>query len=81
MIRLKYIIRGYKSLSFPFTKVILFNSCFSHKINPRNMMSPFFWATFGTFGQVVELEKGELGLKRPIVFNQRIYSMIHGPLP
>jgi hypothetical protein len=34
------------------------------------MTSPLFWATFGTFGQVVELEKGALGLQRPIVFNQ-----------
>jgi hypothetical protein len=34
------------------------------------MMSPLFWATFGTFRQVIELEKGELGLQRPIVFKQ-----------
>jgi hypothetical protein len=45
------------------------------------MTSPLFWATFGTFGQVVELEKGALGLQRPIVFNQSLSSMIHGPLP
>jgi hypothetical protein len=45
------------------------------------MMSPFFWITFGTFGQVFELEKGTLSLQRPIVFNQNLSFMIHGPLP
>jgi hypothetical protein len=73
-------IRGQQPLSFPFTKIILFNCYFSHKRNPRNMTSPFFWAMFGTFGQVVELEKGALGLQRTIVFNQILSSMIHEPL-
>jgi hypothetical protein len=70
-----------KTLSFTFTKIILFNSYFAHKRNPRNMMSPSFWETFGTFDQFVDLEKGNLGLQRPIVFKQIISSMIHGTLP
>jgi hypothetical protein len=68
-------------LSCPFTKKILFNSYFAHKRNPKNKTSPLFWATFGTFGQVVELEKGVLGLQRPMDFNQSLSSMIHGTLP
>jgi hypothetical protein len=80
-LRVKHKIRGQKPLYFPFTKVILFNSYFSHKRNPRNMMLPFFWETFGNFGQVVEVEKGELDLQRPIVFKLKISSMIHGHLP
>ena len=35
---------------------------------------------FDTFIQVVELEKGALGLQSPIVLNQIFSSMIHGPL-
>jgi hypothetical protein len=77
----KHKIRGQHPLSFPFTKIILFNSYFAHKRSPRNMTSPSFWATFGTFGQVVELDKERIGLERPIVFNQDISSLIHGPLP
>jgi hypothetical protein len=44
-------------------------------------MSPLFWETFGTFCQVIELEKGALGLQRKISFNQILSSMIHGPIP
>ena len=73
--------RGKHPLSFPFTKIILFNSYFAHKINPRNMASPSFGAMFVTFGQVVEEEKERIGLQRPIVFNQDVSSTIHGPLP
>jgi hypothetical protein len=82
-IRVKHKIRGQHPLSFPFTKVKvkLFNSYFAHKRNPRNMMSSLFWATFGTFGQVVELEKENIGLQRPIVFKKILYCMIHVPLP
>jgi hypothetical protein len=36
---------------------------------------------FGTFCQVVELEKQSLGLQRPIIFNQILYSTIHESLP
>jgi hypothetical protein len=52
--------RGQQPLSCPFTKIILFNSYFAHKRNPRNMTPPLFWVMFGTFGQVVELEKGKV---------------------
>jgi hypothetical protein len=41
-LRVKHKIRGQQPLPFPFTKVILFNSYFAHKRNPRNMMSPLF---------------------------------------
>ena len=77
----KHKIRGQHPLYFPFTKIILFNSYFAHKRNLRNMTSPSFWATFGTFGQVVELDKERPHLQWPIVFNQDISSTIHGPLP
>jgi hypothetical protein len=80
-LKVKHKKRGQHPLSCPFTKEILFNSCFAHKTNPRNMTPPFFWATFGTFVQVVELEEGTLGLQRPIIFNQSLSSTIHGPLP
>jgi hypothetical protein len=79
-LRVKHKIRDQQPLSCPFTKVILFNSYFAHKRNPRNMTSSFFWAMFGTFGQVAELEKGNLGLQRPIIFKQILSSTIHGPL-
>jgi len=67
-LRVKHKIRSENPLSCPFTKVILFNSYFAHKRNTRNMTSPFFWAMFSTFGQVVELEKGKIGLQGLIVF-------------
>ena len=73
--------RGQQPLYLPFTKMLLFNSYFAHKRNPRNMTSPSFWATFGNFGQVVELEKERIGLQRPIVFNKDVYSLIHGHIP
>jgi hypothetical protein len=79
--RVKQKIRGQQPLYFLFTKMILFNSYFAHKINPRNMASPSFGAMFVTFGQVVEEEKERIGLQRPIVFNKDVYSLIHGPLP
>jgi hypothetical protein len=69
ILRVKQNTRVKHPLSFSFTKIILFNSYFSHKRNPKNMTSPLFWAMFGTFGQVVELEKGKIGLQRKMVFN------------
>jgi hypothetical protein len=68
-IRVKHKIMGKQPLSFTFTKIILFNAYFAHKRNPRNIMSPTFWETFGTFGQVVELENERICLQSPIVFN------------
>jgi hypothetical protein len=32
-------------------KIILFNSYFAHKRNPKKKTSPLFLVTFGTFGE------------------------------
>jgi hypothetical protein len=80
-VRVKHNMRGQQPLFFSFTKITIFNSYFAHKRNPKNMMSPPYWATFGTFGQVVELEKEKLGLQRPMVFIPCLSSMVQGFFP